>query len=167
VEASWAASGGGGGFPEQGCPGGKAVVTLNVFLDSSALAKRYVDEPGSDRLEEILARASSLGVSVISVPEVVSALCRRLRETKLSQQQYSKAKRALLEDLTETSVVNITEQVIARAVVLLERWPLRSSDSLHIACAADWSADLFVSADERQCAAARAYGLSVEQLPVP
>jgi hypothetical protein len=140
---------------------------LNVFLDSSALAKRYVDEPGSDRLEEILARASSLGVSVISVPEVVSALCRRLRETKLSQQQYSKAKRALLEDLTETSVVNITEQVIARAVVLLERWPLRSSDSLHIACAADWSADLFVSADERQCAAARAYGLSVEQLPVP
>lgn len=140
---------------------------MNVFLDSSALAKRYVDEPGSDRLEEILARASSLGVSVISVPEVVSALCRRLRETKLSQQQYSKAKRALLEDLTETSVVNITEQVIARAVVLLERWPLRSSDSLHIACAADWSADLFVSADERQCAAARAYGLSVEQLPVP
>ncbi|MBZ5669367.1 MAG: type II toxin-antitoxin system VapC family toxin [Acidobacteriia bacterium] len=139
---------------------------MNVFLDSSALAKRYVDEPGSDRLEQILARASSLGVSVIGVPEVVSALCRRLRERKLSQVQYSKAKRALLEDIIETSVVSITDQVIARAVVLLERWPLRSSDSLHIACAAEWSADLFVSADERQCTAARAYGLSVEGLPV-
>jgi hypothetical protein len=136
-------------------------------MDSSALAKRYVDEPGSKRLEEILARASSLGVSVISVPEVVSALCRRLRERELSQLQYSNAKRALLEDITETSMVDITEQVIARTVVLLERWPLWSSDSLHIACAAEWSADLFVSADERQCAAARAYGLSVEQLPAP
>jgi uncharacterized protein len=106
-----------------------------------------------------------LAISVIGVPEVVSALCRRRREKKLSQPQYSKAKRALFEDISETRVVNVTDQVIARAVELLERWPLRSSDSLHIASAAEWSADLLVSADERQCAAARAYGLSVEEVP--
>jgi hypothetical protein len=95
VEAAWAASGRGGGCAQQGCSPRKGVITLNVFLDSSALAKRYVDEPGSDRLEEILAWASSLGISVIGVPETVSALCRRRRERKLSQSQYSKAKRAL------------------------------------------------------------------------
>jgi predicted nucleic acid-binding protein len=49
-------------------------------------------------------------------------------------------------------------------VELLERWPLGSSDALHIACAAEWSAQLFVSADGRQCRAARAYGLRVEEL---
>jgi predicted nucleic acid-binding protein len=166
VEPAWAASGRGGGSAQQGCSRRKAVVTLNVFLDSSALAKRYVDEPGSDRLEEILARASSLGISVIGVPEVVSALCRRRRERELSQPQYLKARRALFEDIIETSVVSVTDQVIARAVELMERWPLRSSDSLPIASAAEWSADLFVSADERQCTAARAYGLSVEEVPV-
>jgi len=139
---------------------------VNVFLDSSALVKRYVQEPGSDRVEEILSAASSLGVSVICLSEVVSALCRRRRERKLSRQQYLNAKEALFEDIEDASVVNITDQVIARAVELLERWPLRSSDSLHVACAAEWSAELFVSADERQCAAARRYGLRIEQLPV-
>ncbi len=165
MEAAWAPSGGAGGGAQPGCSGGKAVIPLNVFLDSSALAKRYVDEPGSDRLDEILAGASSLGVSVIGVPEVVSALCRRRRQRKLSPPQYLKAKRALFEDIVETSVVSITDPVIVRAVRLLERWPLRSSDSLHIACAAEWSAELFVSADKRQCTAARAYGLAVEELP--
>jgi len=137
---------------------------LNVFLDSSALAKRYVQEPGSARVDEILLAASSLGISMICVPEIVSALCRNRRERKLPQQQYLQAKQALFDDLGDASVVNVTDQVVARAVELLERWPLRSSDSLHVASAAEWGADLFVSADDRQCAAARGYGLRVEEI---
>lgn len=138
---------------------------MNVFLDSSALAKRYIQEPGSDRVEEILHSASSLGVSVICISEVVSALSRRRRERKLSHQQYLKAKQALFEDIEDASVLNVTGEVVARAVELLERWPLRSSDALYVASAAEWLAELFVSADERQCAAARRYGLQVEELP--
>jgi uncharacterized protein len=139
---------------------------LNVFLDSSAPAKRYVQEPGSDRVEEILLGASSLGVSMICLSEVISALCRRRRERRLSQQQYLRAKQALFQDFEDSSIIGVTEAVVAHAVELLERWPLRSSDSLQVASAAEWSADLFVSADERQCAAARGYGLQVEALPV-
>jgi hypothetical protein len=48
---------------------------------------------------------------------------------------------------------------------LTEGWSPRPADALHIASAAGWSADLFVSADEWQCAAARGYGLQVEELP--
>ena len=139
---------------------------MNVFFDSSALAKRYVQEPGSDRVEEILSLASSLGVSVICISEVVSALCRCRRERKLSQQQYLKAKRALFEDIEDASIIHLTDAVIVRAVELLERWTVRSSDSLHVASAAEWSAELFVSGDERQCKAARGYGLKVEDLSV-
>ncbi len=137
---------------------------MNVFLDSSALAKRYVEEPGSDRVEQILISASSLGVSVLCLPEVVSALCRQRREKRLSHPQYLKARAALLEEIADSIVINITDRVVARATELLERWPLRSSDSLHVASAAEWGADLFVSADDRQCTAARAYGLKVEEL---
>ncbi|MGH7847436.1 MAG: type II toxin-antitoxin system VapC family toxin [Candidatus Binatia bacterium] len=137
---------------------------MNIFLDSSALAKRYIQEPESDRVEAILSSASAMGLSVICLSEVVSALCRRRREGKLSRQQYLEAKQALFSDIEDASVVGITDQVIARAVELLERWPLRSADSLHVACAAEWSAQLFVSADDRQCSAARAYGLRVEEL---
>jgi hypothetical protein len=107
-----------------------------------------------------------LGVSVICVSEVVSALCRRRRESKLSPRDYAKAKQALFEDIEEASVVSVTDKIVARAVELLERWPLRFFDALHVASAAEWSAELFVCADEKQCTAAHGYGLQVERLPV-
>jgi predicted nucleic acid-binding protein len=138
---------------------------LTVFLDSSALAKRYVREPGSDRVDEILLAASSLGVSMISVTEIVSALYRRRRERKLSPSQYLKAKRAFFEDVADANLINVTEATVERAVRLLEQWPLRSADSLQVASAAEWAADLFVSADRQQCSAARAFGLQVEEIP--
>ena len=142
--------------------GGKAEVTLNVFLDSSALAKRYIEEKGSDRVQAILSAASVLAVSVICVPEIVSALCRRRRERRLSTGEYRNAKASVLSDMDDATVIGITDEVVARAVALLEHFPLRSADALHVACAAEWSTDLFVSADDRQCRAARAHGLKVQ-----
>jgi uncharacterized protein len=137
---------------------------LNIFFDSSALAKRYIEEKGSDRVQTIIYSASALGVSVICIPEIISALCRRRREHRLSSQQYRDAKAAVFSDIEDVSVIGISEEVIARSVELLEHFPLRSADALHIACAAEWSAELFVSADERQARAARAHGLRVEVL---
>jgi uncharacterized protein len=139
---------------------------LNVFFDSSALAKRYIEEKGSDRVQAVLSSASALAVSVICVPEIVSALCRRRRERKLLTEEYRKARASLLSDIDDATVIGITDDVIAQAVALLERFPLRSADALHVACAAEWSTDLFVSADDRQCAAAIAYGLRVQAIRV-
>ena len=151
---------------QQGDFGGKAEVAVNIFFDSSALAKRYVEEKGSDRVQAILSSTSVLAVSVICIPEIVSALCRRRRERKVSTQEYQNVKASLLSDIDDATVIGITEEVIAQAVALLEQFPLRSADALHVACASEWSTDLFVSADERQCAAARAHGLRVETVGV-
>ena len=80
---------------QQGDFGGKAEVTLNVFFDSSALAKRYIEEKGSDQVQAILSSASALAVSVICIPEIVSALSAggangdcRLKSTELPGHQY-------------------------------------------------------------------------------
>lgn len=137
---------------------------MNAFFDSSALVKRYIEEKGSDRVAAILSSASALGVSIICVPEIVSALCRRRRERKLSTQDYQNTKASVLSDIDDATVIGITEDVIAHAVALLEQFPLRSADALHVACASQWSTDLFVSADDRQCKAARAHSLRVEQI---
>lgn len=137
---------------------------MNVFLDSSALAKRYVEESGSERLEEILASASALALSVLAPVEIVSALCRRRREGTLTAAQYARAKEALFEDVTDASLLALSEEAAARAVHVLERWPLRASDALHVACAAEWRCDRFISADERQILAAGGIGLEVEQI---
>ncbi|HZJ38233.1 MAG TPA: type II toxin-antitoxin system VapC family toxin [Chthoniobacterales bacterium] len=149
---------------QQGNFAGKAEVALNVFFDSSALAKRYVEEKGSERVQAILSSASTLAVSVICIPEIVSALYRRRRERKLSTEEYQNAKASLLSDIDDATIIGVTQEVIARAVALLEQFSLRGADALHVACASEWSTDLFVSAENRQCAAARAHGLRIEAI---
>ena len=42
------------------------------------------------------------------------------------------------------------------------RRELRGMDALHIACAVEWGAELFVSSDKAQLAAAKKAGLSVK-----
>lgn len=139
---------------------------MNVFLDASALAKRYVQEPGSARVDELLGGASALGLSVLALPEVISALCRRRRERVLDTVRYRVAKTALLADVADAELVVLTDAVIAAAVRLLEAplLSLRAADAIHVASAETWGADLFVSADTRQCAAARTAGLAVEEV---
>ncbi len=139
---------------------------MNAFFDSSALAKRYIEEKGSDQVQAILSSASALAVSVICVPEIVSALCRRRRERKLSTEEYRNVKASVLTDVDDATIIGITEEVMADGVALLEQLSLRSADALHIACASEWTTDLFISADNRQCKAARARGLRVEEIRV-
>ncbi len=57
---------------------------MKLAVDSSSFAKRYVEEIGSKELELILEDASELAFSVVLVPEVISALNRRLREHVLT-----------------------------------------------------------------------------------
>lgn len=137
---------------------------VNLFADSSALAKRYIADEESDQFDELLQRASSLTVSVLCVPEIISALCRRRRERALTATQYAAAKDALETDLADATIIQITDEVIWSCVHLLETNPLRSSDAIQIASALAWHADIFVSADDRQCVAAKASGLEVVRL---
>lgn len=102
--------------------GGKAEGTLNVFFDSSALAKRCIEEKGSDQVQAILSSASALAVSVICVPEIVSALCRRRRERKLQRKSIEMRRHLYFRTLT-TRLLALLREVIALAVALLEQFP--------------------------------------------
>jgi predicted nucleic acid-binding protein len=137
---------------------------MRLFLDSSALAKRYVEEAGSERLESLLGEAERLGLSAIALPEVISGLCRRRRERSLSAPQYAAAKAALLSDIRDAEIVGLIEPVVAGTVNILEGANVRALDAIHVAAALEWSAELFVSADARQLSAASRVGLVVERL---
>lgn len=134
---------------------------MKVFLDTSALAKRYVAEQGSDQVLAVCQQADSLVVSVICLPELVSTLCRLVREEKLASAAYRTLKGGMMADLADVDICEITQEVLASVVSLLELHPLRAMDGLHVACALACAPDAFVSADHRQLSAARKAGLSV------
>lgn len=128
---------------------------MKTFFDSSAFAKRYVEEEGSDTVEQLCGEATALALSAICVPEIISALNRRVREGSLSRSQYREAKSCLSAEVADATIVNIVPAVVADAIRVLEANAVRAMDALHIACALQWNAELFVSSDERQLSAAR------------
>ena len=123
---------------------------MKLAIDSSSFAKRYVQEVGSDKLESLLGSASELAFCVILVPEIVSGLNRRLREQALTIAEYRAVKTQLLDDVRDATVLQITPSVVSRSVKLLEGNVLRALDALHVACAIEWRADLFVTSDRKQ-----------------
>jgi predicted nucleic acid-binding protein len=136
---------------------------MRACLDSSAFAKRFVNEEGSEVVEAICAQVDSLGLSVICVPEIVSALNRRVRERMLTPPQYREAMQRLLDDVRDADIIQLTPAVLGTAIRVLEASPVRAIDALHIACALEWGADVFASADTRQLMAAKRAGLKTKQ----
>ena len=134
---------------------------MKTCVDSSAFAKRFIEEEGSAKIEDVCSRATELGLSVLCVPEIISALNRRRREGNLTLAQYRQAKQRLLEDVRDADIIQLTPGVIATSIEVRESTPLRGADALHIACAIEWAAELFVSSDKAQLAAARKAGLTV------
>ena len=138
---------------------------MRTFFDASALVKRYVDEPGSQQVDALCAAATEVAVSVICLPECISALCRLRREGVLDKRDYARAKTALLEDLEDIVVCNVTPAVVAKCVSVLESDTLfRTLDAIHIGCAVEWAPDAFVTSDSRQVAGADWAKLEVIEL---
>ena len=132
-----------------------------AFFDSSAFAKRYVQETGSDDVLSWCEQASEIGLSGIALPEIISAFCRLLREKRISRKQYNSLKISLLEDIRDIAICDLSPAVIRHSILALEKSTLRGMDAIHIGSALALSAEIFVSADQRQCKAAKLAGLRV------
>ena len=137
---------------------------MRAFFDSSAYAKRFIAENGSDEADEICAQSSHLGLTVICVPEVISALNRRIREKRLARSDYATVKMRLALESRDADIINITDEVLATVVRVLETTTSRTMDAIHIASAIEWKCDLFVTADANQCKAAQAMGLKARRI---
>jgi predicted nucleic acid-binding protein len=131
-----------------------------VYLDTSALAKLYVPEPGSDVLEAALLGRRDLLVSDLTVTELTSALARRAREGDLDHVHARRVYAALLRDLADGQYrwVEATREVHRDAERLLlgasRRAALRAADAMHLALANIVGARVLISYDARMKAAA-------------
>jgi len=134
---------------------------MSLFLDTSAFAKRYIAESGSDQVLALCRDAEQLAVSVICLPEMLSTLNRLVRERRLTAARYASLKRRVLNDLADADICELTTEVMAEVIHLLEDHALRPLDTIHIACAVAYQADQFASADRHQMIAARETKLKV------
>ena len=109
-----------------------------VYVDSSALVKRYLEERGSDKLNERITESRHrVLTSVLSFAEVHAALARKLRERPpLRAAEYHWATARLDSDWrTYLTRVDLTTVVLDLIPDLVKRNSLRGSDAVHLASA--------------------------------
>ena len=137
---------------------------VGIYLDSSALAKLYVPEPESDRLEAFLRGRRDLLISELTITEVLSAVSRRRREGMLSASQALEIRDAVLADADSGSfhrldMSPVMHREAERLLFHIESVALRTLDALHVAAALLGSATYIVTYDARMRTAALHAGL--------
>jgi len=144
------------------------------FFDSSALAKRYVAEAGSNWVKSICNPDvhNVIACSNLTEVEVSSAFCRRCREGHITTSERDGLIATLHHDCNaEYYLIEVTNNIRNRAIDLLKNYPLRGYDAMQLATALVANQILvshglpaltFVCADNRLCNAANGEGLIVE-----
>ena len=135
-----------------------------LYLDASALVKRYVAEPGSAAVESLIGGAQAVGTGVLSRAEVAAALAKAARAGLVTRESAAKALQAFNADWEH--MIQVSEPLVARAASLAWEHGLRGSDAVHLATALVWREMLggpvsVATYDRELWRSAQASGLSV------
>lgn len=136
-----------------------------AYFDTSALVKNYIREAGSSRVRGLLTSYEFLS-SAITPIELHSAVQRRRRQGEITQPNYNSIVSRLAKDRSYWQLVEVVPQILSKAEELVKPANVRTLDAIHIASAIIIQDSLttplpFISADERQLAAAQSCKLSV------
>ncbi len=104
-----------------------------AYLDTSSLAKLYIEEAGTPDVRALVAKARVVVTSDVAYPEMRAALARRHRDRSLSRTRFHTAKRAFETDWSSYLAVAVTPALCREAGLLAERYRLRGFDSIHLA----------------------------------
>lgn len=128
---------------------------MRVFLDTSSLLKRYLEEQGSQELGLLLEEASEVIVAPIAWIESHSALSRLFREKGIDEKRFSLLKKEMKNDFHDFNRVLWNDSLEQKAVEIVEERHLKTLDSIQLAAGILSNADLFVASDKKLLAAAK------------
>jgi predicted nucleic acid-binding protein len=135
-----------------------------LFLDTSALLKRYVEEAGTELVLELMAEDLDWAASNLAQAEAEVTLCR----ARLGQKAEAAQRQRLRADWERFVVVPVDGPCLLRAAEIGCLHRVRTLDALHLAAADRLPKPLvFMTVDRRQAAAAKAIGLQVPGEVVP
>ena len=145
---------------------------MSVYIDTSALAKWYVQESFSDEFDQYIQASGNPVISRLAMVELRCLLARRRRAGALSEQHEAEALRTFEEDirLGYLAIVSMQDRDFAQASDLIEKLktlPLRTLDALHLATAINAGHERFATADRVQAQAAQALGLQTDHFYPP
>ena len=106
-----------------------------LYLDTSALLKRYVAEAESEDVIAKMDEAIAIATSLITRTEVAAALSKARRETRIDADEGRRAEHEFLEDWADFGRVPVTEELADSAAQLSWTRELRAYDAVQLAAA--------------------------------
>ena len=139
---------------------------MSVYIDTSAMAKRYLNEVSSDGFDAFLSgRDDDFVVSPLTMTELESVLHRRLRAGEFDRRFLQRTRAALARDLAGALwQVRPFEPAAFEAASRLIReldTPLATLDALHLASAVLFGCTDLATGDRQLARAAQSSGLTV------
>ncbi len=137
-----------------------------LYLDTSALVKLYVREPGSTALRAHAAKAGALATSVVAYAETRATFARLIQSGVSSDARHQQRVQQFERDWEALVRVEVAPDVLRSTGDLAEIYGLRGFDSIHLASALWLKARVsepvdFAVFDQRLTAAASKAGLTV------
>jgi predicted nucleic acid-binding protein len=131
-----------------------------IYLDSSALVKRYIDEPGSAAVDRLLAGHPYAATSRLAYPEILSALHRKHKAGDFPARVLGDLVKAFESDWNRLFVLEFPDELLPAVKQVIRRHAVRGADSVHLVTAlwlrSELKEDLmFACADAKLLAAAR------------
>jgi predicted nucleic acid-binding protein len=109
-----------------------------IYLDTSALLKRYIQEAGSEEVRKLLEETDEIATGVITRVETASAIARLVRSQAITAEEGKQVWDEFCEDWEIITRLHVTPQGIERAASLARRYGLCGYDALHLASALLW-----------------------------
>ncbi|MGH8274552.1 MAG: type II toxin-antitoxin system VapC family toxin [Gammaproteobacteria bacterium] len=139
-----------------------------VYLDTSALAKWYLNEPGSESFSEWIRSQQDTHISTLTGLELRCLLARRKRAGELSTVIAQQVFATFQGDVERGYLIrhDMHDEQFVSATHLLDRLTpiaLRTLDALHLGVAHGIGAECLATADRIMAQAGRALGLTIFQ----
>ena len=128
---------------------------MRLFVDTSSLFKKYVEESGSEDFGRLLEKASEIAVSPTTWIEMNNVIERRLREKHLTPEKAALLRAEIKKDFVYFFVVVWNENLENKAVELTRQHALKTMDVIHLASGVLSGAEIFVTSDHPLCLAAK------------
>ena len=128
---------------------------MKAFLDTSALFKKYVNEPGSAKLDDLLDEIDEILVSPITKIELFSALDRRLQEKSIEPSQAKAISHEIVTDMAFFGSVLWNSELEERTINYVQKHHLKTFDALQLSSGHLSSCEVFVTSDKMLAKAAQ------------
>jgi predicted nucleic acid-binding protein len=143
-----------------------------LYLDASALVKRYVAEDGSADVATVIRGARLTATTVVSRAEVNAALAKAVRIGLATRDDAAAGLADFEADWSDLIRLAVSEAAVARAAALAWSQGLRGYDAVHLACALMWQESLgdmvtLATYDRELWRGARASGLHPWPIAMP